>query len=94
MARNATNKLLIKAKKNKSDEFYTQYCDIENELHYYESHFNNKVVYCNCDDPRVSNFFKYFSINFDSLGLKNLIGSCYVQKNVDLFEGEVDKNGF
>ena len=94
MVRNATNKLLKKAKKNKSDEFYTQYCDIENEIDYYKLHFNNKVVYCNCDDIRISNFFKYFSINFDNLGLKKLIGSCYIQKNLDLPESKVDKNGF
>ncbi|EBD5077724.1 adenosine deaminase, partial [Salmonella enterica] len=89
MARNATNKLLQKAKKSKSDEFYTQFCDIENELQYYKSHFSEKVVYCNCDDPRVSNFFKYFSVNFDSLGLKKLIASCYVEKNVDLFSNDM-----
>lgn len=94
MARNATNKLLQKAKKSKSDEFYTQFCDIENELQYYKSHFSEKVVYCNCDDPRVSNFFKYFSVNFDSLGLKKLIASCYVEKNVDLFGNDMGKNGF
>lgn len=94
MARNATNKLLQKAKKSKSDEFYTQFCDIENELQYYKSHFSEKVVYCNCDDPRVSNFFKYFSVNFDSLGLKKLIASCYVKKSVDLFSNDMGKSGF
>lgn len=56
MARNATNGLLQKAKKSKSDEFYTQLCDIERELQYYQGQFEDKIVYCNCDDPRVSNF--------------------------------------
>lgn len=94
MARNATNKLLQKAKRSKSDEFYTQYCDIENELQYYRSHFSGKVVYCNCDDPRVSNFFKYFAVNFDNLGLKKLIASCYVEQDVGCFSNEVAKRGF
>lgn len=56
MARHATNKLLQKAKKSKSDEFYTQLSDIESELQHYKSHFKGKVVYCNYDDARVSNF--------------------------------------
>lgn len=94
MARNATNKLLQKAKRSKSDEFYTQYCDIENELQYYSSHFSGKVVYCNCDDPRVSNFFKYFAVNFDNLGLKKLIASCYVEQDIGYFSNEVAKRGF
>ena len=63
MARNATNTLLQKAKKSKSDEFYTQLSDIESELQHYKNHFKNKVVYCNCDDPTISNFFKYFALN-------------------------------
>ncbi|EGZ6725376.1 adenosine deaminase, partial [Escherichia coli] len=94
MARNATNKLLHKAKKSKSDEFYTQYCDIENELQYYREHFSDKVVYCNCDDPRVSNFFKYFAVNFDNLGLKKLIASCYVENKEGFSSSEAAKNGF
>ncbi|MEY3557236.1 MAG: hypothetical protein RLZZ580_3294, partial [Cyanobacteriota bacterium] len=77
MARNATNKILQNAKKSKSDEFYTQLSDIESELPHYKSHFENKVVYCNCDDPRISNFFKYFAANFKQLGLKKIITSCY-----------------
>ena len=80
MSRNATNKLLQKAKKAKSDEFYTQLSDIESELQHYKSHFKNKVVYCNCDDPQISNFFNYFASNFKELGLKKLISyfSCSV----------------
>lgn len=77
MARQATNNGLKQARKNKNDEFYTQFCDIESELKHYKSHFNNKIVYCNCDDPTVSNFFRYFVLNFRELGLKKLIASCY-----------------
>ncbi len=94
MARKATNKLLQKAKKSKSDEFYTQLSDIENELQYYKSHFENKVVYCNCDDPQSSNFFYYFASNFNKLGLKKLIASCYREQKRDLFHTDEDENGF
>lgn len=77
------------AKKNKKDEFYTQLCDIENELKHYKEHFKDKVVYCNCDDPRESNFFKYFIRNFNRLGLKKLITTTYINspiaKTEDLF---------
>ncbi|WP_061708456.1 adenine-specific methyltransferase EcoRI family protein [Pseudenterobacter timonensis] len=94
MARKATNKLLQKAKKSKSDEFYTQLCDIESELQYYRSHFANQVVFCNCDDPRVSNFFTYFSNNFESLGLKKIITSCYREQTDDLFNNAGEERGF
>lgn len=94
MARNATNELLQKAKKSKSDEFYTQLSDIESELQHYKSHFENKVVYCNCDDPQISNFFKYFASNFEELGLKKVIASCYKEQVRDLFNMEEDENGF
>jgi len=60
--RNMPRYLLTKAKLNKNDEFYTQLIDIEIELKNYESHFAGKVVYCNCDDPRISNFFKYLRV--------------------------------
>ncbi|WP_200907547.1 adenine-specific methyltransferase EcoRI family protein [Candidatus Liberibacter solanacearum] len=66
------------AKKNKRDEFYTQLPDIEKELVHYANHFKDKVVYCNCDDPRVSNFFHYFSYNFKKLNLKKLVTTCYI----------------
>lgn len=72
-------------KKGKNDEFYTQLSDIENELRHYKEHFKDKVVFCNCDDPRVSNFFHYFSYNFENLGLKKLITTCYKNQNRDLF---------
>ncbi len=94
MVRNATNKLLQNAKKLKSDEFYTQLSDIESELQHYKSHFENKVVYCNCDDPRISNFFKYFAANFKKLGLKKIITSCYREQVRDLFNTEEDEKGF
>lgn len=83
MARQATNKLLQKAKKSKSDEFFTQLCDIERELQYYLDCFRDKVIYCNCDDPEVSNFFRFFKENFQVLGLKKLIASCYKEQNND-----------
>jgi len=73
------------AKTSKKDEFYTQLVDIERELRYYKSHFKDKVVYCNCDDPRVSNFFHFFSYNFEKLGLKKLIATCYKNQDMDLF---------
>tara|TARA_A100001011_G_scaffold391751_1_gene477865 strand:+ start:1063 stop:2079 length:1017 start_codon:yes stop_codon:yes gene_type:complete len=83
--RRATNKVLQKAKRQKKDEFYTQLSDVENELKHYKIHFKNKIVYCNCDDPRVSNFFHYFSYNFEILGLKKLITTCYKNQEIDLF---------
>ena len=79
------NSNLKKAKSEKNDEFYTQLSDIENELKHYKSHLKDKVVYCNCDDPRVSNFFHYFSYNFEKFGLKKLIATCYKNQNVDIF---------
>ncbi len=85
MATKSQNKNLTQAKKNKKDEFYTQLSDIERELKHYKKHFKGKVVYCNCDDPRVSNFFHYFSYNFEKLGLKKLITTCYKNKDLDLF---------
>lgn len=81
----AGNKNLHRAKRVKEDEFYTQLTDIENELKHYKSHFKDKVVLCNCDDPRVSNFFHYFSYNFEKLGLKKLITTCYKNQERDLF---------
>lgn len=68
---------LLKAGRTKKDEFYTQLVDIETELKYYRKHFKGKVVFCNCDDPYESNFFKYFAMNFNYLGLKKLICTCY-----------------
>ncbi len=71
------NKNLNNAKIAKKDEFYTQLTDIERELQHYWQHFRDKVVLCNCDDPYESNFFKYFALRFNQLGLKKLICTCY-----------------
>ena len=84
MAKSLNNNLK-KAKEVKNDEFYTQLSDIEKELRHYKEHFKGKTVFCNCDDPRVSNFFHYFSYNFEALGLKKLITTCYKNQNRDLF---------
>lgn len=64
------NKRFDEAKKNKNDEFYTRIEDIEKELDHYKEYFKGKTIFCNCDDPRVSNFFKYFALNFNNFGLK------------------------
>lgn len=104
MAKKALNRSLTNASKAKQDEFYTQLSDIEKELKHYKKHFKDKIVYCNCDDPRVSNFFHYFSYNFEKLGLKKLITTCYKNQSMDLFsqndkeeaiylEYDGDKNG-
>jgi hypothetical protein len=98
------NKNLNAAKEAKKDEFYTQLEDINNELRHYREHFRGKTVLCNCDDPRVSNFFTYFAYNFEFLGLKRLITTCYKNQDADLFSQhhsekavyliyEGDKNG-
>ena len=71
------NSNLNSAKKSKNDEFYTQYMDIEKELYYYKEHLNNKIIYCNCDNPSWSNFYRYFRVNFFRLGLKKLVSSYY-----------------
>ena len=73
----AKNSSLNRAAVAKEDEFYTQLPDIENELKHYRKHFKDKTVLCNCDDPFESNFFRYFALNFNRLGLKKLIATCY-----------------
>ena len=78
----AKNNDLGIAKTAKKDEFYTQLSDIEKEMRYYRKHFKDKVVFCNCDDPFESNFFKYFVLNFNRLGLKKLIATCYVSSPI------------
>ena len=90
----AKNNNLRSANANKNDEFYTMLTDIEKEMRYYKDFFKGKVVYCNCDDARESNFFKYFSLNFEFLGLKKLISTGYKADGkgvVLVYEG--DKNG-
>ena len=76
---------LDKAKRNKRDEFYTRMQDIEQELVNYRQHFRGKVVYCNCDDPRSSNFVRFFQQEFSSWGLKKLIATSYQDQQFDLF---------
>lgn len=77
MGTKSLNKNLHKASQAKKDEFYTQLVDIEKELKHYKKQFRGKVVYCNCDDPYESNFFKYFASNFNALGLKKLVTTSY-----------------
>ena len=79
------NAALRKADRVKEDEFYTQLSDIEKELSHYKQYFKNKTILCNCDDPRISNFFRYFALNFKEFGLKKLISTCYKNQDVDLF---------
>ena len=93
---------LAQAKDAKKDEFYTQLSDIEKELVHYRPYFRDKVVFCNCDDPYESNFFKYFALNFNALGLKKLIATCYdgspiAQQELPLFpveEGEPKRKAY
>lgn len=90
----AGNSNLKKANKAKKDEFYTQLADIEIEMKHYRKHFKDKVVFCNCDDPYESNFFKYFAMNFNYLGLKKLVATCYkgspiIYEQLTLFGGSV-----
>jgi hypothetical protein len=87
------NNNLTKAKKEKNDEFYTLLSDIEKELKHYKEHFKDKVVFLNCDDPQESNFWKYFELNFEFLGLKKLISTHY-EKDKPSYKLEIigDKN--
>lgn len=85
------NNTLNKAKKLKKDEFYTLYEDIEKEIFYYEKQLENKIIYCNCDNPRESNFVKFFINNFERLKLKKLIATCYQKNEANLFNNEIKK---
>src|SRR3954466_5209401 len=73
----AGNQTFARASRAKNDEFYTELADVESELRHYREQFRGKVVFCNCDDPYESNFFKYFAMNFNHLGLKKLITTSY-----------------
>lgn len=87
---------LSNAKRAKNDEFYTQLSDIENELKHYKNHFAGKVVYCNCDDARKSNFFRFFQKKFSDYGLKKLITTSYNENghgSVLVYEGDLNGNG-
>ena len=90
------NANLSNAKKAKNDEFYTQLSDIENALKHYKNHFAGKVVYCNCDDARESNFFRFFQKKFNDYGLKKLITTSYNENghgSVLVYEGDTNGNG-
>ena len=85
LAREGSNKYMNGARGGKNDEFYTILSDIEKEFKHYKKHFKGKTVLCNCDDPRISNFFRFFSYKFEDLGLKKLIATCYKNQQTDLF---------
>lgn len=91
----AGNSNLHMSRNDKADEFYTQLSLIESELKHHKHHFKDKTVLCNCDDPYESNFFKYFAMNFNALGLKKLITTCYATSPVtgNEFDYYVDKRG-
>lgn len=90
----ANNNNLHNARKNKNDEFYTQISDIENELKHYKEHFKDKTIFCNCDDPEYSNFWKYYSGCFDHLGLKRLLATHFEDsKQSYMLEMWRDENG-
>jgi hypothetical protein len=91
------NSALNTAKSVKNDEFYTQMPDIETELRHYKGQFRDKVIFCNCDDPYESNFFKYFAMRFNLFGLKKLIATCYIgspiaNTELSLFDHEPVEN--
>lgn len=96
----AGNRKLNSAKTARKDEFYTQLSDIEKELRHYKKHFQGKTVFCNCDDPFESNFFKYFVLNFNRLGLKKLMATCYTGSPIagkqlsifDILDGSTEEN--
>ncbi len=87
------NRSLHAAKASKQDEFYTQLSDIEKELKHYTEHFKGKTILCNCDDPRVSNFFHYFTYNFAKLRLKKIVTTCYKNNQPDLFSRNESEKG-
>ncbi len=86
----SSNKNLKSAKSSKQDEFFIQLSDIEKEPGYYKEHFKRKSVFCNCDVPRVSNVFHYFSFNFETLGIKKFIATSY--KNIQF--NDFNQNDF
>lgn len=87
------NSNLTAAKRAKKDEFYTRLEEIDSELRHYRTHFSGKTVLCNCDDPRKSNFYRYFVRNFRELGLKRLITTCYRNSAPNLFSENKDTHG-
>jgi len=93
MTTKSLNRSLHAAKSSKKDEFYTQIEDIDNELRHYKPHFEGKTVLCNCDDPRVSGFWDYFTKNFEHLKLKKLIATCYKNDRPDMFSQHASEKG-
>ena len=92
MPRTGNNsKSLTRAGVAKKDDFFTQLTDIEEEVKHYREHFKNASVLCNCDDPSVSNFYKYFMLNFEFLGLRKLVGVCYKNSRYDMFSEFQDR---
>lgn len=85
---------LVVSKLGKNDEFYTQIDDIENEVRKHKGYFKNKVIYCNCDDPRESKFYQHFMKKFQVYGLKRLIATCYKSDNSDLFSRHNSETSF
>lgn len=96
MGKKTLNKSLHRANTAKNDDFYTQLTDIEKELGHYKEHFRDKVIFCNCDDPEYSNFWKYFTLNFEFLGLKKLIATHYEKEkpsyNLEIVK-DINKDG-
>ena len=90
----AGSRILSNARKAKKDEFYTQKEDIERELGHYQDYFKGKVVFCNCDDPYESEFFKYFAKSFNHLGLKKLIATCYNGSHIADNQLSIFKEGY
>lgn len=82
------NENLSKARVNKNDEFYTMYEDIEKEISFYQSRFKGKIVYCPCDNPNLSNFTKYFKDNFEKLGIKRLVSTCYPHGTMEVVDND------
>ena len=88
-----SNARMGRAQKTKNDEFYTQMPDIEKEMRHYKNHFRGKVIYCNCDDPSVSNFFRHFVSKFENYGLKKVITTCYRNDEPTLFSQNKSEHG-
>lgn len=93
MAKKSQNRSLQAAKAAKEDEFYTQLSTIEKEMRHYTKQFKNKSILCNCDDPKVSNFFHFFSHNYEKLSLKKLITTCYKNQNTSVFSKHTEETG-
>lgn len=89
----SSNENLNTSKNKKNDEFYTQLADIENELKHYKNHFKDKILFCNCDDKEESNFFQYFKLKFDVLGLKKLITTHFDKEKKSSYKLTITREG-